>query len=398
MSCIWQHPKSKYWFARFTDVTGKQRNRSTGVAIRGANRSETETNRKMAQKLADSFESAARKRHTAIRLRTVIAELQKEITGAELSSHTTRKFAGDWINGKRASVAPRTVSFYEKHLDKLLTHLGEKADGDIAEVTRDDITRFRNAEAKTLTAKTVNQGVKVLRMFFKSAKRDLALLENPCEFVDTIRQRGGSKRRPFTLPELKAVLGVAGDEWKSMILFGLYTGQRLGDIATLTWDNVDLPRNEIRLVTRKTGKTLILPIAPPLQKHLEGVSAGDVPGAPLHPGAFDIVERQGKSGHLSNQFADLLSQAGLREKQAHRKTHGAGRGVGSARGGLSFHCLRHTAVSFLKEAGIPAAVVMEYVGHDSEQMSQHYTHVGAEAMNKAAAAFPDLLEKETPAP
>jgi integrase len=26
-----------------------------------------------------------------------------------------------------------------------------------------------------------------------------------------------------------------------MILFGLYTGQRLGDIARLTWANVDLP-------------------------------------------------------------------------------------------------------------------------------------------------------------
>jgi hypothetical protein len=31
----------------------------------------------------------------------------------------------------------------------------------------------------------------------------------------------------------------ANDEWRSMILFGLYTGQRLGDIATLRWNNLD---------------------------------------------------------------------------------------------------------------------------------------------------------------
>ncbi len=392
MSCIWQHPKSQFWYARFTDVTGKQRNRSTRVPIKGATRSETDTNRKQAQKLAESFESAARKRHTATRVRTVIAELQKEITGEELASHTVRAFASDWLNGKKASVAPGSFHFYEAHLNKFLAHLGEKADEDITGITRADITSFRNAEAKTLAAKTVNHGLKVLRMFFKSAKRDLALLENPCEFVDTIRQRGGSKRRPFTIPELKSVLDVANEEWRSMILCGLYTGQRLGDIATITWQNIDLIKGQLRLITRKTRKTIIIPIAPPLLKYFEAMPSSDDPASPLHPQAFKTVSRQGKTGNLSNQFGDLLAQAGLREKQAHRKTHGEGRGVGSARSGLSFHCLRHTAVSLLKEAGIPASAVMEYIGHDSEEMSQHYTHTGDEAMAKAAAAFPNILK------
>jgi integrase len=39
-----------------------------------------------------------------------------------------------------------------------------------------------------------------------------------------------------------------------MILFGLYTGQRLGDIATLRWNNLDVGRGELLLSTRKTGK------------------------------------------------------------------------------------------------------------------------------------------------
>jgi len=46
----------------------------------------------------------------------------------------------------------------------------------------------------------------------------------------------------------------------------------------------------------------------------------------------------------------------------------------------------------LKEAGVPSAVVMELIGHDSEQMSQHYTHVGKEALDKAAASLPDLVQ------
>lgn len=66
-------------------------------------------------------------------------------------------------------------------------------------------------------------------------------------------------------------------------------------------------------------------------------------------------------------------------------------GQGRRKPQLSFHSLRHTAVTLLKEAGIPAAVVMELIGHDSAQMSEHYTHVGQEAMRKAAEALPDLM-------
>ena len=75
-------------------------------------------------------------------------------------------------------------------------------------------------------------------------------------------------------------------------------------------------------------------MAAPLRKHIEALAVSDDPAAPLHPCAFAIVTKQGKSGHLSNQFADLLAQAGLREKKPHRKTGeiGIGRGRGSAAG------------------------------------------------------------------
>ena len=47
-------------------------------------------------------------------------------------------------------------------------------------------------------------------------------------------------------------------------------------------------------------------------------------------------------------------------------------------------------MSLLKDAGIPEAVVMELVGHDSQQMSAHYTHVGFPALERATAVFPEL--------
>ena len=95
-----------------------------------------------------------------------------------------------------------------------------------------------------------------------------------------------------------------------MILFGLYTGQRLADVATLRWSNVDLVKGEIRLRTRKTDKVMILPIAAPLRRYLEGLRSSDDMSTPLHPRAFAVVARQGKSGALSRHFIELLGQAG----------------------------------------------------------------------------------------
>jgi integrase len=121
---------------------------------------------------------------------------------------------------------------------------------------------------------------------------------------------------------------------------------------------------------------------------LEDLCQSDEPGAPLHPRAFDVVSWQGRSGSLSNQFVGLLEQAGFREPKP--RGAGLGRRAKRAQSSLSFHSLRHTAVSLLKDAGVPEAAVMEMIGHDSEQMSAHYTHVGQEALAKAAAALPEL--------
>jgi integrase len=214
--------------------------------------------------------------------------------------------------------------------------------------------------------------------------------EDPASSVKGVQKEATTaKKRAFTLDELRAVLDAADPEWKSMILFGLYTEQRLADVATMRWSNVDLVKSEIRLTTRKTDKVMILPIAAPLRRYLEGLPSTDDGDAPLHPRAFAVVERLSKSGGLSGQFIDLLAQAGIREKQAHRS-----RGIGSSAqrqaAGLSFHSLRRTATTLLHEAGVPAAVVQSLIGHDSEEVHQLYVAVGKEALANAAATLPDL--------
>jgi integrase len=71
------------------------------------------------------------------------------------------------------------------------------------------------------------------------------------------------------MDEIRSLLAVADPEWQSLIKFGLYTGQRLGDLARLTWRNVDIERGIVNLVTGKTKRHLQIPIAPRLLDHIK---------------------------------------------------------------------------------------------------------------------------------
>jgi integrase len=380
MASLWKRERSKFWIACFTDASGRQLKRSTKT-----------TDRKLATRLAEQFEQASRRKRTARQMREVMAGLHREIADEELPAVTVRAFFDGWFERKKHETAPATMAFYRGTAGKFVAFLGEEAGREIAEITSEHILRFRNALAATLVPRTVNHSLKGLRTIFKAARRDNVIFEDPTEFVQTIRQTiGDAKRRAFTIPELQAILAVADDEWRSLVKCGLYLGQRLADLATLTWANVDLDRGEIRLETRKTGRRMILPIAPPLRKHLESLPAGDKPDAPLHPRAFAIVAREGRSGSLSNQFADLLAQAGLREKKGCTST-GKGRNTRRESNALSFHSLRHSAATLLHEAGIPAAVAQSLIGHDDSATHNLYVNVGREALEKAAAALPEIL-------
>jgi integrase len=378
MASIWKRANSQYWTACFRDQNGNQRRAST-----------KETDRKRAQKIADEYEKAIRTKRTLRQTQKVIDRLHEEISGERIIRLTLRKFVADWLETKEPETARATYNFYKNSATKLIAFLGPRADLLVTEITRSDLLSYRNSLAKKLTSKSVNHDVKVAKMLFRAARKLGLIADDPAEFVECVKRQTPNAKRPFTLPELRAILDAADPEWQSLIKFGLYTGQRLGDLARLTWANLDIQKAEVRLKTAKTGRIMIIPLAEPLRKHVESLPISDDPDTPIHPRAYGLMQSQGKSGGLSNRFADLLAGAGLRERKPHRstgKTRNGPREINS----VSFHSLRHTTTSMLHQLGIPAAVVQTLVGHSNEAIHQHYITVGREALQKAADALPKL--------
>jgi integrase len=297
----------------------------------------------------------------------------------------------EWLEEKQPSVSVSTYRFYRKAIEKILDHFGDRSQEPINKITRADLVGLRNSLATGVSSGTVNHDLVAIKAIFRTARRLGCIAEDPAELIKPVREvREGStdaERRPFTIPELQILLAAADPEWQSMIKVGLYCGGRLGDIALLRWVNIDLERSELRFETRKTGKRILVPLVGALRTHIEGLPSSDDPRAFIHPRAAASVERRNSSAGISRQFGELLELAGLRPIKGRRE-----RGVGTRRSfaPLSFHSLRHTAVSLLKDAGIPQAAVMELVGHSTVEMSALYTHVGRESLERAAAALPTL--------
>lgn len=104
---------------------------------------------------------------------------------------------------------------------------------------------------------------------------------------------------------------------------------------------------------------------------------------------YAIIAKHGRSGMLSNQFAEILAEAGLNPPRTHgAKEDGKGRSAKRQQSELSFHALRHTAVSLLKTAGVSDAVARDIAGHESAAVSARYTHIEAAVKRDALAKSP----------
>jgi len=153
----------------------------------------------------------------------------------------------------------------------------------------------------------------------------------------------------------------------------------------------------LRLVSGKTERRIILPLAKPLLRFIGTMPAGDDPKALLFPRSAGYVKRSksGSVGVLSEQFYGILADAGFVKPRTHEGT-GKGRSAKRQLNEVSFHCLRHTATSVMKNAGISPAVVQDVIGHESAAVSAAYTHIELEQKRRALDAIPDVLAPALP--
>lgn len=256
-----------------------------------------------------------------------------------------------------------------------------------AKITIMMANKYMNHYRLTNTAGTCNNKLKIFRVMFDVLLRDGVVSSNPWAEVRHF-PKDCCTRRELTQDELGRIIAEAtrhGGQWHSLILFGLYTGLRLGDCCMLNWREVDIAHMILQVIPRKTKK----------------YSCAQPVTIPIHPQLLDILERtpddrrcgfvlsamadmyKNHRSLLSNRLREIFTAAGI---ETSIMIDGRTRATPYA----TFHSLRHSFVSFATNSGVPLPVVQSIVGHHSSAMTRHYYHANEEALRKAVDALPNF--------
>src|SRR4029453_9943703 len=323
MASIHRQPGRPYWFCAFS-LFDPETHRTKRVF-----RSTKTTDKRQALEICRAWSKAAQKARSGKlsvdAAREVIAQGVADVfTAANIESlpdASISSWCETWLQAKEIETSESTHTRYAHIVGGFIDCIGPKARRDLSTLQATDIARFRDRQQNELSRSAANLGARVLRVFCGEAVRQRLLAVNPAVRVPVLKMRDKSARRPFTLAEIKRILKACGEnqEWRGLVLFGLYLGQRLGDLACLTWRAVNLETGEIAFTARKTGRRIVLPLVGPLLDYLSALPAGDNPNAHIFPNAA----AHKSTASLSNQFRDILAEAGLVEPRRHQKSkHG----------------------------------------------------------------------------
>ena len=377
------HGRSRYWWAKWCGPDGRQMFRSTKC-----------TNRIDALQVLAKWEKLSNRARAGVlteeQVRSVAADMFFRATGDTMQRASVREYLRGWVKRKSLEISDSSAVAYANIAAGFMRSLGKRAEKDMSQVTADQVARWRDGLAERLAAGTVNKYLKIMRGAWSQAVRDGLISSNPFAAVGTIKAHKSfeSTRRAFKVDEMRRILQVADGEWRGIILFGLYTGQRLSDITSLTWNQIDPAEGVVRFVTAKTGAVLDIPLAGPV---LDWIGKAKVPKSARAP-VFPLADAASVSQN-SKAFAKILVAAGLRKELPNHKGAGKGRNAKREASEVTFHCLRHTATSLLKNAGVSDVVAREIIGHKTEAISRAYTHIESKTMKRAIDALPDVTKE-----
>jgi integrase len=384
MAWLYKRPGSENFWLGYR-VNGKQVLRSTETS-----------DRKQAEQELAKIEMATR----ASRAGLLTDELIRQLTGKDSGqgSFSLRAMLRQWL-AESKDLSGVTLERYKTVTDEFcdFVHATETAPL-LREIQKESVAVFlRDKRAKT-SAANAKLNRRILSAFFNYTVNNDAIASSPVPSSVALKLNGESERvrRAFTLAELKTLYDKApNDFWKYMVLAGFFLGQRMGDLVCMVWGAVDFEANLVRLTASKTGKAVAIPLRPELRAFLWELKAdaGRVKASePIWPEQAARYAKQG-AGVFSNEFYnECLLAAGLVARRTHHAKKVNGQSVNGSRqvNEVSFHCLRHSFVSFLKMTGASQSTAKELAGHSSDEISDLYTHIDPATMTKAIAGLPQL--------
>lgn len=227
-----------------------------------------------------------------------------------------------------------------------------------------DISRhIRTREREGVRANTIRLELALISHLFTVARGawGMSYLVNPVPLAKTARPRlpAGRDRR-LREGEEAALLAAASPGLRAVIRWSLATAMRAGEIAGLTWGQIDTKQRSAHLPVTKNGTARTVPLSREALAVLESI-----------PRRID--------GSVFGMSANAIRLAWQRARAA------------AGIEGLTFHDLRHEAISRLFErTDLDAMEIARISGHRTLSMLSRYTHLRAHRLAERLDGAPRI--------
>lgn len=327
-------------------------------------------------------------------LQWALEELEKHKKGNKIDDALTFDDFADWYKREflhkpiyEKGLKVSGVKDYERaknKVDRFKEFFGELKMKDFTENDLRRWARFRRESDEVLTA-TLNRDFALMRTMFRRGFKSRMISFVPDFDINVAAET--ERDRVMTFDEEKRLLAscvaeetisvtkkngrkyemtidAKREHLKPIIIVAVDTALRLNELFTLTWSDIDFDNDVISVKAQNAKKQIGRKtlITPRVKKEL-----------------LKIYESSDKSSRVFNQkspvraFRTACDRAGIDD--------------------LTFHDLRHTAITRMIRAGISHTEVMKMSGHKTMKTFLRYLNIHADAVQNAAQKLAEFLEK-----
>ncbi len=375
MATVFKRNGKGNWIVQWFDHEGARREKSSRT-----------TDKRAAERLANKLES-----EVMLRREGIIDPAADRI--AEHSSCPLAVLLEEYLDDLRhRGCNPRHVRTVECQLKRMFEDVEAKRLSDLDAVRvqrhlralrtvpvkqlRDSASDEMDKEVRTIGPRTINAVRAAVIAFLNWNVRTERLGSNPCQHIPKVDESRDKrvKRRALTEEELKRLIASSGPR-ATFYLVAALTGLRMNEMASLTWDDVDVV-NEAILVRASKGKAKRddwIALSPEVTEALRE----------MRPIGATRADRVFETSPTTRTFSADLKRAGIAEYDE------LGRRVDR-------HALRTTTGTLLAQSGVTPQQAQRQMRHaDISTTLRHYTDLRLSDQAKAAAKLPSVRTDQT---
>lgn len=292
---------------------------------------------------------------------------------------TVRELADEWLQLVEGTVRPSTLQSYREKIGLVCRLIGGRRVRDLGPRM---LTRLYGQMGRS--PQTVVHAHRVLHRMFRDAQRWGIVSSNPCDGAVPPRV-ARPQLRVWSAAEVQQFLSrVEGHPCGVLFRLALTTGMRRGELVGLRWEQVDVERGLLRV----EGSTVMVagrpsrsePKTPAARRRI--ALDPETVGQLVRLRAEQTVQHDFWGGAYVEGWVFCWEDGRpFSPDWVSRQFRGLSWGLPPIR----FHDLRHTWATLALEAGVPAKVVADRLGHAGIQITlDTYTH-HSEALDRLAA-------------